>query len=288
MTSCRERQKQSSAIDHHLAASDLFRSERRWTVWWLTIPIAIACLAPVAAFAADSRRVEVWLAAIAGGLALFGRLVAKPAGAARHREGVAELEARDCHIFNIRWNHGLGDQASRDDTCRRAQAARRALPVEEDRASNWYEFSDAVTPERNVLIAQRSNLAWGEYDHRRWANTLAFLLITVIVAGLLSAGFAQGGVFEYLGLIGFPSVIGWCELWDQRVLHRRASGEKRAKRTEVDRLIERGVLADARELQDDIFRSRLEHPHVPNWFHRMTRDHNDVVMRSVAQQLASQ
>lgn len=286
MTCCAERQRDPTTREHHLAASYLFLLERRATIFATHVPLTIACLIPVLVATTGSSGVESWAAAISGAVALIARVAAKPIATRSHRRGVEELEARDCHIFDLPWNHGLGERPQRESTKLRSDRATAALPEEASQVATWYEFGDTVPDDVNVLIAQRSNLAWGENAHEHWANILVVALVLVVALGVAASTVADHPMATYLGVVAFPSVVGWIETWDLQSAHRRASADKADRRRKVEDAVERRNTAQAREFQDDVFRSRLNHPHVPNWFHRLRRDRDDAAMRSAAHDLA--
>lgn len=287
VSTCADRQRSTAAIDHHLAASYAFKLERRWR-WCATwLPVGAVVIAPALVIAAPTDGLDALAGGIAGLTALLARVVGGPKAEAHHLRGVKELEARDCAIFGLQANTGLGPLPQAESTKLYAESARRLLPDEESRAATWYEFSDAASEPFNVLIAQRSSVAWGENEHEHWANALVLALVVAVLGGVSVAAAVGASLVSYLGLVAFPSVMGWLEIWDLQVAHRRAAHEKRDVRRRADHLVETRDGTHARELQDAIFRGRLLAPYVPQWYYKLRRDRNDRSMRSVAQDLSA-
>lgn len=285
MTTCSERQRSGRSIDHHLAASHAFWLERRWYTIAVWIPIAIAVVAPAATVVFTSEFIGAVVGAVAGVITLASRSLGQPKITSHHRRGVLEIEARDCVIFDMPWNDAMGDEPQRETTDRYARRTRMRHPEEEARASDWYELDPAVSEERNVLVSQRANVAWGENEHAHWANALSVVLVGVVALGLVMSMLQSTSLVTYLGIVAFPSVAGWIQLWDLQAAHRRASHDKAALRKRLDTLLKDLQSHDRRRAQDAICRARMDHPHVPNWFHEHSRDENDASMRAVARQL---
>lgn len=288
MTTCADRQRDPTTAEHHLAASEWFKRERIWTKVGVTLPITIASAAPIVATAWPQT--DVVVAATLGVLALFARLLAKPAAEVAHQRGVVELEARDCHVFNLPWNHFLAEPPEQEATHRMSERRRRKHPEEVQAVAEWYEFGAAsIAESKQVLVAQRSNLAWARHDHERWATAVLSLLAILVIGGIGLALISGTTLLQYLGLVAFPSVPGWSDLWDTHRDQRRVIGRKLALRKRISaELPNPDPEPEAlRGLQDDVFNSRLTSPYVPQLLYKISRAENDRAMRSAARKLLS-
>jgi hypothetical protein len=280
-----ERQASNAAVVHHLAATQHFRNERRHVFGGTWTPLFAAVAAPLVLLFAPTTQANNVVSAVLGALALASAILFQPGARKQHRAGVAELEARDCVVLGLSWRNALADRPSLDTTHRLAGREERHDPTARTEAQRWYEFDDAAPVDTQVLAAQRSNVAWGEDAHARWATLLGMGIVAAATAGIAIAASKELDLGAYLGLVAFPSAPGLIESCRLFVDHREAAEAKRAVRHLIDAQLEGSVQVDLRRNQDEVFRVRLNSPHVPDWWHRATQPAQDTAMRAAARQV---
>ncbi|MEG8281060.1 S-4TM family putative pore-forming effector [Streptomyces sp. AHA2] len=204
------------------------------------------------------------------------------------KQAASVQEEFDTYVFGLPWNATLADRPS---TAVIAEAAERHRPRN---LRDWYSDTEDLPYPLDVLVSQRSNLAWGVSDQRRWSAALAgFAILTLslasIACALIGLSFTDSVTAIFAPLI--PAIKEVFEMW-------RASTEsvkmKEATEARIAQIWETSLrqkkppkLTTCRELQDQMCTIRQVNAAIPSWFYWFLRDKNEKVMRvSVADYVA--
>jgi hypothetical protein len=204
-------------------------------------------------------------------------------GAAREKrkskQAASVQEEFDTYVFNLPWNATLIDRPSNATI---AEAAARHKPK---KLENWYSDTEDLPYPLDVLVSQRSNLAWGASDHRRWSATLVGLGILLfalacLASALLKLSFADSTTAIFAPLIPAMKEIIEMALRNKEYTDIKEASERRAAQIWDESMSRRRPpkLASCRELQDQICSFRQTNPVIPSWFYWFKRDENEKVM----------
>ncbi|MZD09754.1 hypothetical protein GTW43_32425 [Streptomyces sp. SID5785] len=205
-------------------------------------------------------------------------------GSARERrkskEAASVQEEFDTGVFQLSWNSVLADRPTNSLV---VEAAHRHKG---DGLADWYSDTESLARPLDVLVCQRSNLAWGVSNHRRWAATVMAAIIAWI-AGIV--------VICYFLELSFPSSISavitpllptfreYIEMWRSNVESIRAKEKAESKISDIweSAMSSRRLpsVAKCREVQDRICVIRQTNPIIPDWFYWAFRDRGEKVMR---------
>ncbi|MEV4826881.1 S-4TM family putative pore-forming effector [Micromonospora sp. NPDC049257] len=201
-------------------------------------------------------------------------------------QGAVLQEQFDTALFGLPWRHSLaGDPLGEYDVARLA----RKVPVGSRRdrriTAGWYARTDGVRFPYDVFIAQEQNLAWDSRLRRTYAAVILAAAAGWIGLGLVLVGFVGGATVQQMLLSFFaPSLAALqlaAEIWhgqrrvaDERdrlgkivYAELRLAAPGPSNPAEVQRLT-----AVARDVQDGIYRTRLDVARVPEWLYRLNRE----------------
>ncbi|MYW15952.1 hypothetical protein GT039_10175 [Streptomyces sp. SID2955] len=198
----------------------------------------------------------------------------------KNKQAASVQEEFDTYVFNLPWNSTLIDRPSNATI---AEAAARHKPK---KLENWYGDTEDLPYPLDVLVSQRSNLAWGASDHRRWSATLAgigiFLFgLACLTSILLGLSFADAVTAVFAPLIPAVKEIFEMAIKNSEFTKEKEASEKRAAQMWDDALRRRRLpnASSCRGLQDQICGFRQSNPVIPSWFYWFKRDQNEKVMR---------
>ncbi|MEU5903791.1 S-4TM family putative pore-forming effector [Micromonospora sp. NPDC047467] len=196
------------------------------------------------------------------------------------KQGTLLQEQFDTALFHLSWRRAAaGDPVADHDIARLAR--RLVVGGKRDRriTDGWYDSTTGVHYPYDVLISQEQNLAWDARLRRTYSERIAAVAICWIIIGLIIGMVTRATIPEILLSFYIPSLAAIqlaTEIWSNQ---RRVADERErlAKIVQVElRDGQPGPLSDdlqqqlcaiARDVQDGIFRTRLDVARVPEWFY---------------------
>lgn len=205
------------------------------------------------------------------------------------KQGALLQEQFDTTLFWMPWRPAVaGDPVPEHEVSRLARKLKVGGKRDQRITSGWYDPTNDVHHPYDVLIAQEQNLAWDARLRRAYSRWIAAAAIGWVTIGLVVVGIVGGAtILQALASFYAPSLAALQlagEIW---------SGQRRVA-TERERLAkmvlhelrdaqpgpiahkERGRLcAVARDVQDGIYRTRLDVSRVPEWLYRLKRNSDE-------------
>lgn len=281
-----ERENEADALLYAHAFRHRYALARRWRGARIvtgaligTVGVVVALMAPATAD---------YIAAIAAGWIVFGRVVLAPNEVRERRCGAIAQELFDTHALDLPWSASVaGPRPAHQDVRRWGRRH-----TKDDVRDWWPDVSPAPHP-LDVLICQRATITWARQDHAmyarvlRWGAGLAFA--ATVVLGLV-LGLTLGDYLLRLGVPVLPAVLDILDIGtDNADLAKQKTHLELEARALFDQALstpESITAAQCRDVQNGIFATRLR-PGVPNWLYQRTRknrqeDMEDVVRREVA------
>jgi hypothetical protein len=202
------------------------------------------------------------------------------------KEGALLQEQFDTTLFQMPWRTAVaGDPLPDHDIVRLARKLKQGSKRDRRITSGWYDPTHKVYHPLDVLIAQEQNLAWDARLRRSYSNWIIAAAAVWAVIGLVVVGiFGSATVLQAILSFYAPSAAAF------QLATEIASGQRRvaSERERLAKIVltelrnaQPGPLplgeydrlrAVARDLQDGIFRTRLDVSRVPEWFYRRARD----------------
>ncbi|MET8689777.1 S-4TM family putative pore-forming effector [Streptomyces sp. NPDC004732] len=205
-------------------------------------------------------------------------------GSARERRKSKEAayvqEEFDTGIFQLPWNSVLADRPTNGLV---VEAAHRHKG---DGLEDWYSDTESLARPLDVLVCQRSNLAWGVSNHRRWAATVMTAIILwasgiIAICYSLELSFASSISAVVTPLL--PTFREYIEMWRSNMDSVRAKEKAESKISDIWESAMKGrrlpSIAKCREVQDRICAIRQTNPIIPDWFYWAFRERGEKVMR---------
>jgi hypothetical protein len=201
------------------------------------------------------------------------------------RQGALLQETFDIALFHLPWRHAVaGEPVAEHDVFRLArkleQGGQRDLRI----TSGWYDPTHGVHHPYDVLIAQEQNLAWDARLRRNYSNWILGVAVLWALLGVLAGvAIADATVVDILLSFFIPSLSAF------QLAHEIWSGQRRvaAERERLTKMVNTELrharvgpingpewqrLREAtRDIQDGVFRTRLDASRVPEWFYRRHR-----------------
>ncbi|WP_435616200.1 S-4TM family putative pore-forming effector [Streptomyces coelicoflavus] len=198
----------------------------------------------------------------------------------KSKEAASVQEEFDTSIFQLPWNNVLADRPTNGLI---VEAARRHKGGD---LEDWYGDTATLVRPLDVLVCQRSNLAWGVSTHRRWAAVVMSAIIAwvagiVLVCLFLDLSFANS-IFAVVTPL-LPTFREYIEMWKSNMDSVRAKEKAESK---ISELWEGGLnskrlpsVVKCREVQDRLCSIRQTSAIIPDWFYKFFRDESETVMR---------
>ncbi|MEV1013046.1 S-4TM family putative pore-forming effector [Micromonospora sp. NPDC049801] len=227
---------------------------------------------------------------------LISAFILKSWASSTAREGALLQEAFDTTLFQMPWRHAVaGDPVADHDVFRLARGLKPGGTRDRRITSGWYDPTNGVHHPHDVLIAQDQNLAWDARLRRIYSNWVATAAILWAAIGFLAGLLTGAAVVQTLLSFFIPSLAAVQlahEIWagQRRVANERdrLSGLvqtelRKAQPGPIDYEDRRRLCEITRDIQDGIFRTRLDAARVPEWFYRRHRDADERDFASTAE-----
>ncbi|WP_406355396.1 S-4TM family putative pore-forming effector [Streptomyces sp. NBC_00658] len=198
----------------------------------------------------------------------------------KNREAASVQEEFDTSLFQLPWNSVLSDRPTNGLI---VEAAHR---YKGGGLEDWYSDTGSLARPLDVLVCQRSNLAWGVSTHRRWAAAvmaaiIAWVLGIVLVCHFLDLSFTSS-IFAVVTPL-LPTFREYIEMWKSSMDSVRAKEKAESKVSDIweSVLTSRRLpsVAKCREAQDRICTIRQTNAIIPDWFYKYFRDKSEKVMQ---------
>lgn len=201
------------------------------------------------------------------------------------RQGALLQEQFDTTLFHMHWRSAVtGDRLPDHDVARLARKLKPGGKRDLRITSGWYDPTHDVHHPLDVLIAQEQNLAWDARLRRSYSNWIIATAIVWAGLGLVVVGlFSSATVLQAIVSFYAPSAAAFQLATEIAHGQRRVADERerlakivltelRSARPGPLPIDERKRLCGvARDVQDGIFRTRLDVSRVPEWFYRRAR-----------------
>jgi hypothetical protein len=260
----------------------------------IAVAVAMAIGGIVTAITGEGR---IPFSVIGAGWFFVSVLVLKGWAARTARQGALLQEMFDVSLFYLPWRGTLcGDPVRESDVLRLATGLKLDSARDLRITDGWYDSTTGVHHPYDVFIAQEQNLQWDSRLRRGYSLLVAGVAGTWAVIGVLaSIVIARTTVTTALVAFFIPSFAAF------QLAHEIYTGQRRiaAERdrlanalTEIFRTARPGTLTDAertrlreqaRNIQDGIFRTRLDVTRVPQWFYRWHRRSDEHDFATVAE-----
>ncbi|MEU3648873.1 S-4TM family putative pore-forming effector [Lentzea sp. NPDC034063] len=220
---------------------------------------------------------------------LLSALWLKSKAARTAKEGATLQEMFDTALFDLPWRSTVaGDRIPEQDV----RLLARKLPVGGEKdgriTGGWYDPTTGVHHPYDVFISQEQNLAWDARLRRRYSRFVAGVAAAWTVLGVVICLIVPNvTLLDTLLSFFVPSLAAFqiaYEIW---------SGQRKVadEREHLGKLVlaelrnaHPGPIAEdewhrlrgvARDVQDGVFRTRLEPTRVPEWFYKRFRDDDE-------------
>lgn len=229
---------------------------------------------------------------VAGGIALVLDFLLVGVEERKIKEAATIQEEFDTSLFALPWNQRLvGVKVMPEEI---SLVARR-FKGDQQKIYNWYSDTGAVAYPLNVLLCQRTNLAW-DWNLRRLFATLLFIVPVVYVIALVVFAIVNDQlVSDFLLALVLPALSAILESFRDGRKHLAITNDKREAAASLLEMIERGAKnprsvskKDCRSIQDCIFIQRRDGPLVPNWLYNLKRSHDEQQMYSTTAELVAE
>ncbi|MET9522863.1 S-4TM family putative pore-forming effector [Streptomyces coeruleorubidus] len=198
----------------------------------------------------------------------------------KSKEAASVQEEFDTAVFQLPWNSVLADRPTN------GLVVEAALRHKGGGLEDWYGNTDSLARPLDVLVCQRSNLAWGVSTHRRWAAAVmsaifAWIAGIVITCLLLNLSFSSS-IFAVVTPL-LPTFREYVEMWKSSMESVRSKEKAESKASDIweAALSSRRLpsLVKCREVQDRICTIRQSNAVVPDWFYKLFRYKSEKVMQ---------
>ena len=279
-------------LNYLAAQRTLYRNAKRVNVIqiWLSVPIIIV-ISIISLSLNDKyisqifgfQQVDIsWVSAFAGVvIALLDVLILSPLIDNLKEKAAKIQELFDTSVLGLPWNNvGAGGTPDHEDV------DKYSLPIkgnqeEYEKLKNWYSDKlDALPSEAVAIICQRSNLCWDaelRENFSRLMGAASMLVVLILVLVGLYQGLTLKSFFLFVMAPALPIIIfssrQWLEnkkaitqlaalknnvneSWDSLISKRRSSSE---------------LIANARLIQDQIFKNRKDNPLIFDWLYEKSK-----------------
>ncbi|MFI5650860.1 S-4TM family putative pore-forming effector [Streptomyces anulatus] len=197
----------------------------------------------------------------------------------KSKEAASVQEEFDTNVFQLPWNSVLSDRPTN------ALVVEAAQRHKGDGLKDWYSDTSALVRPLDVLVCQRSNLAWGVSSHRKWAAAIVSAMVAstvaiVLVCYFLRLSFASSMFAVVTPLV--PTFREYIEMWRSNSESVRAKEKAESKISEIWESALDGRrppnIKKCREIQDRLCLIRQANAIIPDWFYWLSRNRNEKVM----------
>jgi hypothetical protein len=213
----------------------------------------------------------------------------------RLRENAAKVqELFDCEVLEMPWNSLKAGHEPDQELVKEQSDNYESWRVKMPPLENWYPVSVGGLPlYLGRMVCQRCNCWWDSKQRRHYAGWILFIVVVAIVSVLFLA--LRGGltVGDFVLQVAVPlspvMLFGLRQFSDQRDSANRLDKLKSHVEVTWKRAIENGedgALAEARNLQDEIFENRKKAPPVLDHLFRRLRTSYEVQMNHSSQHYA--
>jgi len=243
--------------------------------------VAMAMAGVIAAVAGAGR---VTLGIVGAGWFLVSVLVLRGWAVKTAREGAVLQEMFDVALFYLPWRRTVsGDPIHEIDVLRLAKRMRAGSARDRRITDGWYDSTVGVHHPYDVLLSQLQNLQWDSRLRRAYSTIVAVLAVTWALIGALASVIAETTVTTALVAFVVPSLAAFQLAYEIYTGQRRIAAERERLANDVAdilRVAQPGVLRkgerralreQARNIQDGIFRTRVDVTRVPHWFYQLRR-----------------
>lgn len=279
-----ERQNSPENLRVLAAARRRYQDRKRTHRWRVLGTLGVAAAGPIVLLLKPEA--GPFLGALAGTWVFLARTVLAFLESRGVDEGRRMQEVFDCTVLGLPWNPALGRRPSGEAIS--AAAQRWGRP---DRLQNWYPAEHLGCSPRDVLICQRSSVAWGERLHNEYAWVIGIGATLLWLTGIVVAVADRSTLSVYLTTIGLPSLPALLDAVDLVKSHREASQAKGGMEADMTNLLEKGSkvsLELCRDYQDRIYAQRGRDPVVADRYYWLRRDAYEQHMREAAERLLNQ
>lgn len=205
-------------------------------------------------------------------------LIAETFRKKRTEQGAQIQEEFDTNLFDLPWNEFLcGSKVNPD-----AQEAL-ASKYHNNDLKNWYsvEVTEDLPQHIAVILCQRISFSWELNLRTKFFNAL------FVLAGVYYGSFAAYGLFENIGFRDFLLLISPSISFSYYIIRNFLAYKDQKQRKErilvkIDDILEsyavNGIFPknnELRQIQDEIFRSRIISEKIPDWFYRLFKNKNE-------------
>jgi hypothetical protein len=276
------RQGREEMIELVRASSVIHRRGQRIEAVRVAVAVAMAIGGIVTSISGEGR---VPFSVIGAGWFFVSVLVLKGWAAHTARQGALLQEMFDVSLFYLPWRWTLcGDTISEPDVLRLAKRMKVGSARDLRITQGWYDSTTGVHHPYDVFISQEQNLRWDARLRRDYSTLVAVVALAWATIGVLaSIVIAETTVTTALVAFFVPSFAAFQLAHEIYTSQRRIAAERERLAKElaaIFRAAQPGDLADderlrlreqARNIQDGIFRTRLDVTRVPQWFYRLHR-----------------
>lgn len=206
---------------------------------------------------------------------LFSEFIFEPFERARINTASLIQEEFDVNLFEIPWNQVL---AGSKNTVEITNSAARAYGPDLNGLSNWYDVSEDLPKNLQILICQRSNLVWDSRIRNHFGHILYFWAVLIGFSGLALSFALNLSLSDYLLVFLIPSLSPMIGSYRWGLRHFDVASEKVTLENRFSQIWKKAldskgktVDADCRMIQDCIFQLRRKEALVPDWFYRLFR-----------------
>jgi hypothetical protein len=255
--------------------------------------IAFAIAGPVSAV--WSITTAAYIAAAAGAWTVIVRVLLKRYENEAQHHAVAIHELFDTEVLGLPWSESLaGRKPADEDILKAARTVADDAKLTARIDAGWFPETPGVPPPVDTLIAQRASAIWGRRQHKLYSRLVLWVLGIVFVV-VVALGFGlrmQLSTWLIVFVLpGLPALLDGVEL---SLSHGEQSAHKREVETTIvdawdKELQSPGGLTvhKCRQIQDVVFRIRLEPVQIPEWYYNRHRSGDEEAMQSAAGNLAA-
>jgi hypothetical protein len=255
--------------------------------------VALAIAGPVSAV--WSITAAAYIAAGAGAWTVIVRVLLKRYESEAQHHAVAIHELFDTEVLGLPWSESLaGRKPAEEDILKAARTVADDAKLTARIDAGWFPETPGVPPPVDALIAQRASAVWGRRQHKLYSRLVLWVLGIAFV-GVVALGFGLSMQLSTWLIVfilpGLPALLDGVEL-------SQSHGEQSARKREVETSIVDAwdkelhnprslTVHKCRQIQDAVFRIRLEPVQIPEWYYNRHRSGDEEAMQSAAGTLAA-